>query len=62
MNFSTTDIDECKVKDNNNCTSIQKRVNEPGGYDCVPDQSSLAIYVAVGKYIYCISVFVLSHR
>lgn len=34
MSFSTTDIDECKVKDNNNCTSKQKCVNKPGSYDC----------------------------
>ena len=79
MNFSTTDIDECKVKDTNNCTSNQKCVNKPGSYGCsciegyhmaepervcVPDrseasagQSSLAIYLAVGESIYCMSVF-----
>ena len=76
MNFSTTDIDECKVKDNNNCTSHQNCVNKPGSYDClcnegyymaepervcVPDRSagksSPAIYLAVGEYIYCMSVF-----
>lgn len=79
MNFSTTDIDECEVKDNNNCTSKQICVNKPGSFDCVcndgyhmdepegpericvPDrsagQSSLAIYLAIGEYIYSMSVF-----
>ncbi|KAK7850711.1 wall-associated receptor kinase 5, partial [Quercus suber] len=33
--MSTTDIDECKVKDSNNCTSKQKCVNKPGSYDCL---------------------------
>ena len=83
MSFSTTDIDECKVKDNNNCTSHKKCVNKPGSYDCLckkgyhmdklerecvrdqpaippssppTGQSSLAIYLAVGEYIYCMSV------
>ena len=81
MNSSTTDIDECKVKDNNNCTSHQKCVNKPGSYDClciegyheaepervcVPDrsagQSSLAIYLAVGEYFYCMSVYICAIR
>lgn len=86
MNFTNTDIDECK--EHNNCTNKQRCVNKPGSYVClckegyhideheimvcVPDQpavppsspptgqSSLAIYLAVGEYIYCMFVFVPS--
>nr|XP_023893551.1 putative wall-associated receptor kinase-like 16 [Quercus suber] len=34
LDHGCQDIDECKVKDNNNCTSKEKCVNKPGGYDC----------------------------
>ncbi|KAK4572645.1 hypothetical protein RGQ29_030890 [Quercus rubra] len=81
LDHGCQDIDECKVKDNNNCTSHQKCVNKPGSYDClciegyheaepervcVPDrsagQSSLAIYLAVGEYFYCMSVYICAIR
>ena len=82
MNFTNTDIDECK--EHNNCTNKQRCVNKRGSYDCLckkgyhmdelerecvldqpaippssppTGQSSVAIYLAVGEYIYCMSVF-----
>ena len=70
MRFTIADIDECKG--NNNCTSNQECINKPGSYSClcikgyrqldkpvgicVPDYPLLTHYLAVGKYIYCISL------
>ena len=68
MYFSTADIDECKGI--NNCTNKQICVNKPGNYEClcikgyhlesavcVSNQSSLAIHLAVGEYLYYIYVY-----
>ena len=33
MNFTDTDIEECK--EHNNCTRKQRCVNKPGNYDCL---------------------------
>ena len=65
MYFTTADIDECKGI--NNCTNKQICVNKPGNYEClcikgyhlesmvcVSNQSSLAIHLAVGEYLYYI--------
>ena len=69
MTFVTTDIDECKEE--NKCTLKQICVNEAGGYRClciegyhkveevcVPNSpaSQPTIYLAVGEYIYCMSI------
>ena len=66
MTFVTTDIDECKEE--KKCPGKQICVNEVGSYRClcikgyheaeevcVP-KSSQTIYLAVGEYIYCMSI------
>ena len=67
MTVVTTDIDECK--EGKKCPGKQICVNEVGSYRClcnegyhkveevcVPSRSSLTIYLAVGEYIYCLSI------
>ena len=67
MTFVTTDTDECKEE--KICRAKQICVNEVGSYSClcikgyhkveavcVPSRSSLTIYLAVGEYIYCMSI------
>ena len=67
MTFVTTDIDECN--EGKKCPGKQICVNEVGSYHClcikgyhkveevcVPIRSLLTIYLAVGEYIYCISI------
>ena len=67
MTFVTTDIDECNEEEKK-CPGKQICVNEVGSYRClcikgyhkaegvcVP-KSSLTIYLAVGEYIYCMSI------
>ena len=67
MTFVTTDIDECN--EGKKCPGKQICVNEVGSYRClcikgyhkveevcVPIRSLLTIYLAVGEYIYCISI------
>ena len=66
MTFVTTDIDECNEE--KKCPGKQICVNEVGSYRCLcikgyhkveevclPSRSSLN-YLAVGEYIYCMSI------
>ena len=64
MTFVTTDIDECNKE--KKCPGKQICVNEVGSYHCLCIKGyhkveevcvpSLTIYLAVGEYIYCMSI------
>ena len=70
MTFVTTDIDECN-EDEKKCPGKQICVNEVGSYRClcikgyhkveevcvpISPTSQPTIYLAVGEYIYCMSI------